>query len=109
MATSKPIRMVVIYRVKKGREAEFLPLLERHWPALYGMGLATPEPAQVFRAQDKAAHSAFIEQFSWKDMKAPEVAHQTPEVMAIWEPMGEFLDGLELWMVEPVAMPFAKS
>jgi len=39
--------------------------------------------------------------FQWKDEKASEIAHQTPEVMAIWEPMGPILENLQLTQIEP--------
>jgi len=42
----------------------------------------------------------FVEMFSWKDGHAPDVAHQTPEVMAMWEPMGLVMDDLKLATIE---------
>lgn len=44
----------------------------------------------------------FYEQFVWKDGNASDVAHQTPEVMAVWEPMGPVLEDLTICEVEPV-------
>jgi len=38
----------------------------------------------------------------WKDGRAPDVAHQTPEVMAIWEPMGPVLANLEIRALRPL-------
>ena len=96
MGRSKPVRMLCTYRVKSGKEADFMRLLEKHWPTLRGAGLATDDPAQVFRSQDKAGKTVFIEMFSWKDATAPDVAHQTPEVMAVWETMGPVLEKLDL-------------
>ena len=43
-----------------------------------------------------------IEQFVWKDGKASDVAHQTPEIMAVWEPMGPLLEELTICEVEPL-------
>jgi hypothetical protein len=106
MATASPIRMLCTYRIKKGQEAAFLRLLEKHWPTLHGLGLATPEPAQVLRGHDKAGGTVFIEMFSWKDATAPQTAHNTPEVMAVWEPMGALAEDMNFWMVERVPMPF---
>ena len=108
MEKSKPVRMLCTYRVKDGKEADFLRLLEKHWPTLRSVGLATDERAQVFRAQDKAGKTIFIEMFSWKDAAAPEVAHQTPEVMSVWEPMGSLADEMNFWAIEAVAVDFAK-
>jgi len=47
----------------------------------------------------------FAEQFSWIDANSPEVAHKTPEVMAVWEPMGALCDGMEFMQTQPVPMP----
>ena len=101
MDRTKPVRMLCVYRVKAGQDAEFLRLLESHWPALRGVGLVTDEPAQVLRAEDRAGRAVFVETFSWKDAGAPEVAHQTPEVMAVWEPMGDHCDSMEFLHVKP--------
>src|ERR1051325_12111270 len=104
MEKSKPVRMLCTYRVKEGKEADFLGLLERHWPTLRGLGLATDEAARVLRCREQSGRVVFVESFSWKDEGAPEVAHQTPEVMAVWEPMGAMADEMNFWEVEPVAM-----
>src|SRR5215216_1043507 len=108
MEKSKPVRMLCTYRTKDGKESDFLRLLEKHWPTLRSVGLATDDPAQVFRSKDKAGKTVFIEMFSWKDATSPNVAHQTPEVMSIWEPMGALTDEMNFWAIETVAMQFAK-
>jgi hypothetical protein len=99
-----PVSMLVVYRIKDGKEAEFLPLLKAHWPTLDRAGLVTAEPARAWRAEGKRGGIAFVETFQWKDPTSSEVAHQTPEVMRVWEPMGEFLEGLDLYRVEPVGL-----
>ena|SRR5215510_13594494 len=109
MEKSNPVRMLCTYQIKDGKEAEFERMLEKHWPTLHGMGLATDEPARVFRGQNKARKIVYIEMFSWKDASSPDVAHQTPEVMAVWEPMGALTDNMDFWMIETVAMPLAQS
>ena len=92
----------VTYRPKKGKEEEVFALVKKHWPALNEIGLSTKEPAKVYRATDKRSGQVyFIEIFSWRDEQASSIAHQTPEVMAIWEPMGPILEGLELAKLEP--------
>jgi hypothetical protein len=100
----KPIDMLCIYRPKKGKDEDFLKLLRQHWPVLRKLGLATEQPAKAWRAETKSGTSAFIESFQWADAKAPEIAHQTPEVMKIWEPMGPLVDGMEFLQVEPVKL-----
>jgi hypothetical protein len=96
--------MLVIYRLKPGTEEKFLPLLQVHWPALDRAGLAGPEPVKAWRAVSKQGQVAFVETFQWKDRESSGIAHQTPEIMKVWEPMGEFLEGLDLYQVEPIKL-----
>ena len=104
MATSKPVTMLVTYRPKKGKEHELQALVEQHWPTLNRVGLVTKERARVWRATDKRSGDvSFVEMFQWKDDEASKTAHETPDVMAIWEPMGPILEELKLSMIEPVA------
>lgn len=99
-----PVLTHVTYRPKKGKESELRALVEKHWPVLNDLGLVTKDPARVYRATDKRSGQVyFIEIFSWRDQKAPEIAHQTPEVMAVWETMGPVMEGMELAALEPLS------
>jgi hypothetical protein len=100
--TGKPVLTHVTYRPKKGKEEELFALVKKHWPVLKAIGLSTNEPARIYRATDKRSQAVyFIEIFSWRDEQASTLAHQTPEVMAVWETMGPVLEGLELAALEP--------
>ena len=100
---SEPITMLVRYHPKAGRERELLALVQKHWPELNRLGLVSRQPPQIWRAVDKRSGQVhFVEIFQWKDAQAPDVAHQTPEVMAVWEPMGQVLEKLELSQLEPI-------
>lgn len=100
----KPVRMLCIYRVKKGKEAVFRKLIARHWPTLHRLGLATSTPAQVLRGVGKrGGPPCFIELFEWAGASASDMAHQTPEVLAIWEPMEPLLESMELIQLESPA------
>lgn len=77
-------------------------LVKKHWPALRAAGLATGEPATIYRADKRSARLYFVEIFSWKDGQASVIAHQTPEVRAIWGPMEPLLESMELAIIEPV-------
>lgn len=90
-ALKSPIA-ICTYRVIPGKEEDFLGLLRRHWPTLHQLGLTTDEPAQVFRGQDEDNKTYFVEILNWLDPEAPNTAHQLPEVMAIWEPMGKLVE-----------------
>lgn len=80
--------VVCIYRVKRGSEDKFQKLLERHWPTLRELGLASEQPPQHYRGAEQDGGPIFIEIFGWKDEGAAQKAHEHAEVMAIWEPMG---------------------
>lgn len=87
------------YRIKPGMEEEFSEILARHWPVLKELGLATDEPARILRAGDKAGNVAFVEMFAWKTGDSAQTAHETPEVMRLWEPMGSLCEDMEFWEV----------
>jgi quinol monooxygenase YgiN len=98
-----PVANIVTYVPKPGKEAELLALVKKHEPALRKTGLVTSEPFKVWKAFDiRKQRVAFIEHFQWKDGNASDIAHQTPEVMAVWEPMGPVLEELTICEVEPV-------
>ena len=89
----KPVKTLVIYYPKKGKERQLSALIKKHWRTLHKLGLATNEPAVVYQAKDGHSNKTiFVEIFSWKDSKASSLAHSTPEVMAIWNPMMPILE-----------------
>jgi hypothetical protein len=95
---------LVIYRPKQGSEDALRELVQRHWPTIQALGLTTAVEPQLWTATDKQSGRAFfIELFEWKDENASQVAHETPEVMALWEPMGKHLETIEISKVEPLA------
>jgi hypothetical protein len=103
MADLSPVPMHVVYRPKKGKERQVEALVRGHWPVLSKAGLVTKEPARVWRASDKRSGGVFfVEMFSWKDGRASDAAHRTPEVMAVWGPMEPLLERLELASVDPL-------
>jgi hypothetical protein len=83
--------VVCTYRVKTGREQDFIALLERHWPTLRKLGLVHEQPRMALRGRDSDRRSCFVEIFAWKD-RGFEVAHQHPEVLALWEPMEQMCE-----------------
>jgi hypothetical protein len=107
---SKPISSkvnLVVYKVKEGKDAEFCALLKAHWPALDAAGLVTKEPVKIWRGKNIRSESkgtSWVEMFSWKDESSPQVAHQMPEVMSIWEPMTPLLEGMDILNIEPAQL-----
>ena len=103
MAPSESVPTLVIYRPKPGAESALEALIRKHLPTLKSLGLLGTGQSAVFRAEDKRSHAvSFVEIFDWKDGRASDVAHQTPEVMAIWEPMGPLLENLEIRALQPL-------
>ena len=91
------VRTHVTYRPKKGKEEELLALVRKHGPALESTGLITGGAPAVYRARNiRTGEVSFVEIFSWRDEKASGLAHQTPEVMAVWEPMTPLLEALDV-------------
>jgi hypothetical protein len=84
---SAPTTVICIYRVTRGREDEFTKLLGRHWPTLRSLDLTTDDPPQHYRGAEQDGGPLYVEIFRWKTEEAAQLAHQHPEVMAIWEPM----------------------
>ncbi|MET0593039.1 MAG: hypothetical protein ABW133_10090 [Polyangiaceae bacterium] len=104
------------YQVKPGKEAEMEKLLAKHWPALHKAGLVTDEPARVFRGLPSqkpgdrhGAASVYVEFMTWKDENSSNVAHQSPDVMAVWEPMGAICEQMDFPSFEELALPASKK
>jgi hypothetical protein len=90
MPKEEPVTVFCHYRVRAGKEPQFVELLRRHWPTLRDLGVVTDEPSAVYRGDDEEGRPFFFEVFSWRSEAAFERAHSHPEVLKIWEPM----DGL---------------
>jgi len=100
---SKPVPTLVIYRPKKGKAAELAALVKKHEPALRSVGLVTSDPFRVWKAHDKRQNSdCFVELMTWRDEEASGLAHQTPEVIAVWETMGPVLEDMSILQLEPL-------
>jgi hypothetical protein len=91
MPKTKEQVVVCTYRVKTGCEKEFIALLERHWPTLRKLGLVREQPRMALQRWDTDTTSCFVEIFTWLD-RGFEVAHQHPEVLALWEPMEQMCE-----------------
>jgi hypothetical protein len=100
-----PVDVLCIYRVKNGKDGEFRKLLEKHGPALKAAGLAGDAAPKIWKAESgRKPGTIYVEQMQWKDEHASSAAHQMPEVMAVWEPMGELTDGMEFLHLQPAGI-----
>lgn len=111
MSDARPLTVICRYVVKPDKTAEMEALLRKHWGALHELGLVTDTPAKVYRGlkseKPGGAHSAertYVEIFEWKNADAPNVAHQTPAVMAVWEPMGALCEDMDFPQFEPIEL-----
>ena len=77
------------YRVKDQSQEEFLALLRQHAPTLRRFGLVDDEPSLLFRGQDDSGKTFFVEVLHWKSPEGHKLAEQVPDVLAIWEKMGQ--------------------
>jgi hypothetical protein len=106
--------VICTYRVKPDKESQFIEVLKRHWPTLDKLGLVRGEPSRFYRGLDKDGRPFFVEIFTWRDAKAVETAHEDPEVMSVWEPMGAMCEerngrpAMEFPHVEPFTIKLAK-
>lgn len=109
---SQPVTVLCTYRVLPGKEADFEGILAQHYPALRGADLATEMVPLIYRGSDGTGGTVFFEVFEWRDADAPNIAHQSPAVLAVWEPMGELCGErearpkFEFQHVEPVTISY---
>ena len=97
-----PLNVLCIYEVAQDKEEEFRRVLEIHWPTLHRAGLVSSKPATVLRTKGQGGQVGFIEMFQWKDESSSRVAHQTPEILAVWEPMDSLTNKMEFLVAEPI-------
>lgn len=90
---------ICTYRVREGARDQFVELLKKHWPALRKAGLATATPPQHFEfmptpkgGRHEETGVTFVEIFQWARPDGPDLAHRSPDVMAVWEPMGALVE-----------------
>jgi hypothetical protein len=86
------ITSLCIYRVRKGSEKAFRVLLAKHWPTLRRVGLGADVPSVVYEGTEDDGGPVFFEVLHWKDAAGPDRAHEIPDVMAVWEPMGKLCE-----------------
>ena len=92
MSTDTPEIVICTYRVKPGHESEMETLLATHWPTLHAAGLTTDDPPRIYRGK---TDSTYVEIYAWKSAESSGLAHEMPEVMAVWEPMGAICDQMD--------------
>lgn len=108
------VTSLCIYRVKAGSETRFRELLSRHWPTLRKLDLAADTPPTTYEGEEKPGAPLFVEFLTWRKAEGPNTAHEFPEVMAIWEPMGKLCESregrppMEFPHVRRIEIPYAR-
>ena len=108
------VTSLCIYRVKPGSELAFRGLLAKHWPTLRRVGLAADVPSTIYQGSEGEKAPVFFEVLNWKDAEGPNMAHELPDVMAVWEPMGKLCEAraghpaMEFPQVERIEVPFER-
>ena len=103
-----------IYRVKAGSEGAFRKLLAKHWPTLKRVGLGADVPSTIYQGAEDEGQPIFFELLNWRDAEGPNRAHELPDVMAVWEPMGKLCEAragrpaMEFPRVERIEVRFEK-
>jgi hypothetical protein len=88
--------VICTYRARADSEPAFRRLLARHWNILHNLGFVTDERSLLLRHLDEPT---YVEIFTWVD-GGFDLAHEHPDVLAIWEPMEPLLearDGQPKW------------
>ena len=101
---SGPVDVLCVYRVTKGKEAAFKKLLGKHGPALRKAGLSPEGEPKIWQSQTRDGKTVFVEMMQWKDAESSSAAHQMPEVMAVWEPMGDLTESMEFLDLQPAGI-----
>ena len=99
---SAPVEVLCLYRVRLGDEASFRELLARHGSTLRAEGLLSEAPTRLLRSTDRSGRAVFLESFQWRDAAAPDAAHRSSRVMALWGPMEQLCEELEFLATEPL-------
>src|SRR5262249_16607828 len=81
-AKGDPETVLVTYRVKAGKEAEFRDVLSRAWDVYSRDGLVFAEPHVVVQ-ETEDGKPRFVEIFIWVSRSIPE--HAPDSVKAIWK------------------------
>lgn len=80
--------VICTFRVIPGKHEEFRALLARHWTVLRQLDLVEDSPHLLLEGVDPGVDGDLVEIFAWKSNEAVEKAHHSPEILALWEPMG---------------------
>lgn len=88
---TEPQTVICTFRVKKASMGDFRALLDRHWPVLRSLELATDTPEQIYLSAS-TDEPTVVSIFEWANEEAVNQAHHHPNVAEIWEAMEPFCE-----------------
>jgi hypothetical protein len=101
MPKDKPEIVICQYTCKDGKQKEFEKLLASHWPTLKKLKLVDEdEKPQYYRGKTKEGKLIYVEIYAWINHAAVQRAHELPDLMAVWEPMGQVCEDMRFPHVE---------
>ena len=96
--------VIVAYRPRPGQEKTLKALVRSHVTKLQALGLATGRAAVVMEAAD----GSLVEVFEWVSAEAVELAHNHPEVQALWREFAEVCDYIPVGQLPEAAQLFSE-
>lgn len=76
--------------------------------------MAADVASTIYQGTEGEKKPIFVELLNWKDARGAERAHELPDVMAVWEPMGKLCEAregrppMEFPIVEPIEVRFER-
>ncbi|MEJ3658587.1 hypothetical protein WEH80_37080 [Actinomycetes bacterium KLBMP 9759] len=78
------------YRVRPGHEERFTDILRQHRATLRALELVTDRPSEAYVGTERDIDGPlFVEIIEWVDARGAAVAHEHPQVSALWERIGQ--------------------
>lgn len=93
---------MALYRPKAGKENELKEILKVHIPTLREEGLITNRELLTLQAED----GTIIEIAEWKSNEAIEKAHQSANVMSVWNKISSVAELTSLSSLSEAQEPF---
>lgn len=94
---------VAAFKAKPGKEGELLRVIADRLPLLHKLGLATDRKDILMRSRG----GVIISVSEWVSDEAIEEAHQTPEVLAMWDQFAACSDFVKLETLPEICQEFA--
>lgn len=95
--------VIAAFRAHEGKEDQLLQVLEERMPLMRRLGLATERQRVTMRSRD----GTIIDVSEWTSAEAICKAHETPEVLELWQKFDACCDYVKLDSLSEVGEDFA--